>query len=112
MTARTYQGMSYRQLQKWNKEHLTHALDKQRKRLKLKNAGWNCVIKLYDWISSFISSSSSLLDQLAQKAKRLKQLESNIKAVIHSVTDEPYQSHQTPKNYQTPKNNIAEFVYR
>ncbi|MCL6434318.1 MAG: hypothetical protein K6T90_08875 [Leptolyngbyaceae cyanobacterium HOT.MB2.61] len=106
MTARTYQGMSYRQLQKWNKEHLTKDLDKQRKQLTLRNVGWDCVVKLYDWINSSISSSSSVLEQLAQKAKRLKQLESNIKAVIHSVTDEPYQLQQIPKN------NIAEFVYR
>lgn len=72
---RQFQGMSYRQLQQWNKSNISKQLDKQRKQLQLKNIGWDQVIELYKWIKS------ELRDGLSDAGKAvLAQLDGFIEA--------------------------------
>lgn len=50
--SKTHNGMTYQQLQAENRANLNKKLDKMRKKLGLKNKGWDEIIALSQWLRS------------------------------------------------------------
>lgn len=100
--AKTYQGMTYRQLQGSNKSQLSKDLDKLRKKHGLKNAGWDCVIELHDWLKSLKVKSFEAPDTfkaILADAAKMAEIESDIERILSKY----------PELEEPSKNNVIVF---